>query len=824
MINGLSVVARNLNAGDDEFDAIKTPEPDGPDSLWRLLERAPKGWVLIVDNADDTAFLAKPPESGEVQLPLLAEGNGWVRQTRRGLVIVTSRQREDAYWPKGAVVIEVEELSELDSAKILKGEAPNGGSLAEAKVLARQLGGLPLALRLAGRYLGSRFAVYKTFAAYGRALGADSTKIKRLDGRAGDKRSALMFTWELSLDALAAQNIPQARPLLRLLSCYSPALPIPSAMIQSGVVESFLARAAPSAPDEPVLDVDAVLEALRELGLIDSAERGGAKPDNGEPPDTDVVVHPVVAHTNRAHLAARGKRDSYERLVRHTAIEAIAAVIDELDAASDASWPTFRILTPHLQALLSDSAPRLDAGDLSRLIQLAGGTAAAYGYMKSPGFGIELARLALSHDSDGDDTTDPAVLKVREHLGYLLRCESKDADAEEIFRGVLRTRLRQLPPDDPECLLARHNVIASSWRNADWAESRKIFDGLLDDQRRVLGNPHGITLHTRLEFAQLQHALGYRAEAETLLRAIVDDASWSYGDNHAFVLAAKENLSQVRESDAGIRVVPAGQGRLYSIIQPGTPSREQQTAAALLHKGIMLMGVSREDALAAFENVINRFGGDTTRQTRLAVGEAMFKRAEILREMGRPEEALRAYAEMAGRHATDSAPDIRLSVARALFWQATILGELEGPDEEAAALDELTEQFAADMMFPVRQLVAGAFERKGVLRRDEPEQAMRELDQAVEWYQDLAGDYPGDYDSDLKAAAYSRDLMKIRLVNELFQQASAMQEQGSEEEALAAFQKLDTRFGHEAAPPIREALANALLRVAVLTDKLSRES
>ena len=105
------------------------------------------------------------------------------------------------------------------------------------QVLARhRLGGLPLALHLAGSYLASPFARWHTFADYHRAL--DSVELPAaladLDEPGADDRATIQRTWDLSLDALADGGIPQARQLLFLLSCYAPATRVAaSALSQS---------------------------------------------------------------------------------------------------------------------------------------------------------------------------------------------------------------------------------------------------------------------------------------------------------------------------------------------------------------------------------------------------------------------------------------------------------------------------------------------------------------------------------------------------------------------------------------------------------------
>jgi predicted enzyme related to lactoylglutathione lyase len=92
---------------------------------------------------------------------LTALRRGWLRRTGRGLVVVTSRVRDASIWGRDAEVREVLLLSEQEAAQVLLDLAPNAadaddhGREQQARELARQLGYLPLALHLAGTYLGN---------------------------------------------------------------------------------------------------------------------------------------------------------------------------------------------------------------------------------------------------------------------------------------------------------------------------------------------------------------------------------------------------------------------------------------------------------------------------------------------------------------------------------------------------------------------------------------------------------------------------------------------------------------------------------------------
>src|SRR5215216_503999 len=83
-----------------------------PSGLWALLERSRRGWLLVVDNADQPDLLAAPtPASGTTLPTMVADGTGWIRSTRRGLVVVTSRVGDRRVW--GAGQVEVHQLGVL---------------------------------------------------------------------------------------------------------------------------------------------------------------------------------------------------------------------------------------------------------------------------------------------------------------------------------------------------------------------------------------------------------------------------------------------------------------------------------------------------------------------------------------------------------------------------------------------------------------------------------------------------------------------------------------------------------------------------------------
>ena len=239
LTGGLLSVARLLGAYPDDLTAIRRRAPDSPDRLWGLLEGSPHPWVLVFDNADDPGVLGCPPmrpcsgtrpcADGRV---LPADGTGWVRRGKRGLVIVTSRDGDAAAWGHGTQVVRLPPLQVQDAARLLRDWAPGAGSEAEARRLAARIGGLPLPLMLAARDLSSDVTRRRSFGDYVHDLDDPGCRPRLLSpepglGTPADDRSVVLRTWELSLDELSRRGVPQGRHLLRLLSCFAAAIPVP---------------------------------------------------------------------------------------------------------------------------------------------------------------------------------------------------------------------------------------------------------------------------------------------------------------------------------------------------------------------------------------------------------------------------------------------------------------------------------------------------------------------------------------------------------------------------------------------------------------------
>lgn len=304
----MRALGRRLGVADAQLE-----HGDAADVIWRHLERRQDPWLLVIDNADDPRVLAGAGTG-------VAEGRGWLRPVAgdAGMVLVTSRDGSAASWGSWPRRHRLEMLPADPAAAVLAdyaGHHPGLGGEEEARVLAGRLGGLPLALKIAGSYLAgaaqipAAFAdpgVIRTYRAYLDAVqGGELGVVFPVPGgqlTAEQARGLIGRTWELTLDLLDARPLPEARQLLRLLACLADA-PIPYQL----VLHPRTLTASPPFRDITGARLWQVLTALDDFGLLDLD--AGSEPPAGIPV---ARVHPLVRDTSRP--AAGPDRLSYLEL------------------------------------------------------------------------------------------------------------------------------------------------------------------------------------------------------------------------------------------------------------------------------------------------------------------------------------------------------------------------------------------------------------------------------------------------------------------------------------------------------------------------------
>ncbi len=514
LVAGLAEVA--LQAGADSHEVQEAWAGRGGSAielLWRNLDQQSEPWALVFDNADDPDVLAAANHR-------VADGNGWLRTPKSiGSILVTSRAGNG--WPPAALVHHVRQLDPEDGAQVLL-DLADAGSRQDAAALARRLGGLPLALRLAGRYL----AVAKdalalpglepptTFKAYQERWDERFTELTA--GEPASPRESLSRTWEMSMDLLAERGQPQTRQLLRLISTFAVA-PVPAFVLDAAVMARSELLAAVTASQLSVL-----LKALQEVGLLDVVE-------------SSVAVHPVVRSANRHQPDFERNEQAYRALCTHL----LRAATKDLKTDDPAVWPRWHSVLPHLVDLDSSGDSRVDQITVALLHQGGRFTKEIGSYAAAEA----LCRRAIALNTLVAGADDVNNLVMRHALGHVLQDAGNLAGAEAEHRTVIAEQTRVLGPEHHATLNSRKCLAEVLRGQARWDESEAEFRAVLESRVRTQGPSHRQTLRARHDLADLLEARGELTMAESEHRSVVKAMEEHLGADDDEVLHVRLCLS-----------------------------------------------------------------------------------------------------------------------------------------------------------------------------------------------------------------------------------------------------------------------------------------
>ncbi|MBB5126536.1 aKG-HExxH-type peptide beta-hydroxylase [Streptomyces griseoloalbus] len=524
------------------------------DVLWRHLDALTTPWLLVLDNIDDPAVLAAAPSR-------TAEGIGWLRPPARpcGTVLITSQDSRTERWGHWVHMAGIDLLSRKHGAQVLRDLAPQAGTVQEAEDLAEHLGGLPLALDLAGSYLARALedpwpspSTPVTFAEYRRTFDARLAEMAADPdsdlGSAERSRRTILSTWELSLALLHRQGAELARPLLRLLSALGPApIPYQNLLDPEMLAESGLFT------DATQWRISEALKGLAGLKLItiEVTRESGAANGPKAGPSRWITLHPMVRVASRGHPDFIGRAPLLLRLV--TAL--LHRFTDPLAETSTADWPLWRAIAPHCTAarvLLQEY--EADVGtdtDLAAAATEPALRAAQYHtYLGMYGEAVtELTAVAEARArllGDGD----PATIAARLCLAWALR-ENGDLDkADRLYEDVGMTCGRALEDGHPSMQSAktgRARVLRELGRYE--AAEAELRAALAMRRRNPRAGPLGI-LRIRHDLATLAHKRGRVAEAVAELRVAIRQHGELAGPADRDTLAMKVSLVRALR-DAG---------------------------------------------------------------------------------------------------------------------------------------------------------------------------------------------------------------------------------------------------------------------------------
>ncbi|MGW3558671.1 tetratricopeptide repeat protein [Streptomyces sp. NPDC000963] len=544
-------VAADRGAENGELASAHKGQRASADLAWHYLHSSAEPWLLVFDNADEPA--------------MLREG-GWLRQSPRGTVIVTTRQAAAPAW-QGARLHPLGVLPVEDAALVLRDLAPEAGSVEDAETVARRLDCLPLALTLAGSFLSRQLLESWSMSDYRRRLDDNPTElIDQGASPGGSERNARQLvgrTWEISLSALANDGVPACLSLLRLLSCWS-ADPVPLSLIRPGAVDA----AGLGALDPPLTGAH-VEDALR--GLLGHSLVSLVSLDVAGTPVRCVKTHGVVLDS----VAAAVPEEQRALLVTAAAELLQDAVPESGDRGRDV--PPVGHLVSHAAHLLGRLA---DADSASRAVAL--GTCLATCLFTGGDFpaALSLARTTAEAAERWLGLDDPATLRAEYYAALSLFRLGRFEESESLHRRVLDVRTRVLGPEHPETLESLQHI------HEPLCQLQRVDEGLatlretIEIRSRVAGEHHRETLHAR---ALLIEYLATGGEVDEFDRV-----------GPEIVAACEEHLGP-----DSLTTVTARHNYAYGLYRFGRPDRAEAEARSALRGRELLHGPEHALALSA---------------------------------------------------------------------------------------------------------------------------------------------------------------------------------------------------------------------------------
>ena len=241
----------------------------------------------------------------------------------------------------------------------------------------------------------------------------------------------------------------------------------------------------------------------------------------------------------------------------------------------------------------------------------------------------------------------------------------------------------------------------------------------------------------------------------------------------------------------------------------GLPVMALLATKVLLLKG-MTLGIlvgREEEALAACDEVLRRFGDSESADVLAGVANAICAKVGILSATGREEEALAACDEVLRRFGDSESAGVLTEVASALDRKVGILGATGREEEALAACDEVLRRFGDSESAGVLRRVASALDRKvGILgATGREEEALAACDEVLRRF------------GDSESAGVLR-----RVASALDRKVGILGAAGREEEALAACDEVLRRFGDSESEGVLTEVANALNRKAYILGAAAR--
>ena len=210
-----------------------------------------------------------------------------------------------------------------------------------------------------------------------------------------------------------------------------------------------------------------------------------------------------------------------------------------------------------------------------------------------------------------------------------------------------------------------------------------------------------------------------RDEAELVRNLIQFMTVFYYGDELA------EMAGTWRVEAAQSSAIREGLER--SLAASDTLDHQMEVASALFNKGIRHHQRDEYEAeLAAYDDLVARFGGSDTPEHQVQVAKALLFKGVTHGKRDESEPELAAYDGLVARFGGSDTPELQVQVAKALLFKGVTHGKRDESEAALAAWDAAVLRFGGSDNPTIQHVVAPALVAKGIthVQRAEPEAAL----------------------------------------------------------------------------------------------------
>jgi tetratricopeptide (TPR) repeat protein len=471
----------------------KDPQADAFKLVHDWLRDAKNGrWLLVLDNADDTAILSPTDGGGSA---LQQHLSSYLPSSRHGLVLVTSRTKratmqivEDndiiAIEPMHDVAIEpmhdvaIEPMHDVAAHALLRKKL--GGINEEDSSIATlaTLDYMPLALVQAGVYIRERAPRCSVRQYLEEHRQSDSRKTSLLNREAGHLRrdkgasNAVLITWQISFDHIQRTR-QSAAGLLSLMSFFD----------RQGIQEALL-RQQSSTADERVSAVrsddefeDDVL-ALRVYSFI--AVTKDAVTKNAK----TFEMHSLVQLATRTWLESEGQLDRWRE-------QFISNLCAELPTGEHENWKECEALFPHARATLAQRPKdRESLKEWALLLHKA----AWYAWRRGRARDAEqMSVMSMEVRSEVLGEEHAETLSSMGMVGVARELGGKYEEAEAMYRQTLARSEKVLGHEHPDTLTSIYCLAYLLAHRRRYNEALALYKRACTGYQIVLGKDHPTT-------------------------------------------------------------------------------------------------------------------------------------------------------------------------------------------------------------------------------------------------------------------------------------------------------------------------------------------